>query len=183
MPMEELTFKGPVSRGASGREARQVQEWLCLHESRVVVDGDFGKATEAAVREFQGRKGLPASGGVDQPTFEALVAPLRAALAPIQAGSAPLGELLVAYARQHLAQSPREAGGQNRGPWVRQYMKGKEGGDAPWCAGFVSFLLDQAAESLGRAAPLPWTASCDMLAGHAKKAKRFVKEAQVSTAQ
>jgi hypothetical protein len=181
--MSELTFPGPVGRGATGRPARQVQEWLCLHQLRVVVDGEFGKATEAAVREFQARMGLPVSGGVDQLTFEALVAPMRAALATIQPVPGDLSQVLVAYARQHLAQSPREVGGQNRGPWVRLYMKGKEGGDAPWCAGFVSSLLQQACTVLGRAAPLPWTASCDMLAGHAKKGKRFVKEAEAAKSQ
>jgi hypothetical protein len=181
--MPELTFPGSVGRGATGRPARQVQEWLCLHQHRVVVDGNFGKATEAALREFQARMGLPVSGGVDQLTFEALVAPLQAALATIQPVPSELGQVLVAYARQHLAQSPREVGGQNMGPWVRLYMKGKEGSDAPWCAGFVSFLLHQACETLGRASPLPWTASCDMLAGHGKKAKRFVKEAEASKSQ
>ena len=181
--MPELTVPGPVGRGATGKPARRVQEWLCLHQHRVVVDGSFGQATEAAVREFQARMGLPVSGGMDQPTFEAMVAPMRAALATIQPTPGELGEALVAYARQHLAQSPREVGGQNRGPWVRLYMKGKEGGEAPWCSGFVSSLLHQASEALGVSVPLPWTASCDVLAANAKKRKRFVAESQVSKAQ
>ena len=51
-------------------------------------------------------------------------------------------------AGQHLAQGPREVGGDNRGPWVRAYMGGQDGKWARWCAGFVSTLLAQGCAAL-----------------------------------
>ena len=50
---------------------------------RRLVDGDFGPETEAAVRDFQRRRGLPETGAVDEGTCAALTAPVRATLAPL----------------------------------------------------------------------------------------------------
>jgi hypothetical protein len=83
-----------------------------------------------------------------------------AALAPIAPGGA-LGSLVVAYARQHLVQHPQEVGGENRGPWVRLYTQGQEGKDAPWCAGFATFVLEQACRTAGVPSPVPRTLACD----------------------
>lgn len=55
-------------------------------------------------------------------------------------------------------------GGQNRGPWVRLYMKGHEGPDLPWCAGFVSFVTSQAAQAFDTRLEIPYTVSCDVIA-------------------
>ena len=44
------------------------------------------------------------------------------ALRPIAAGTKTMSDLTLAYALQHVAQHPREAGGDNRGPWVRMYL-------------------------------------------------------------
>lgn len=183
MPWPEADFSAPIARGASGRQARLVQEWLSLQGVGVAIDSSFGAATEAGVKAFQARSGLPPSGTVDRATFEALLAPLRAALAPIAPGGMDLGALVTAYAKQHLAQAPREVGGQNRGPWVRLYMRGSEGPDALWCAGFVSYVLQQASETLTQPPPIPWTVSCDQLASTAKQRNRFVAEAGVAAAQ
>lgn len=172
--MSEWDFPGTIAVGAKGRPARQVQEWLCLHGVNLVIDGDFGPATRAAVRAFQSRKGLQASGTVNQSTWAALVEPMTTAVAEILPGKKSLGALAVAYARQHLAQYPREAGGQNRGPWVRLYMKGIEGSEWAWCAGFTSYLLQQAARTLGSTMPLPYTFSCDSLAASAKERGTFI---------
>ena len=67
---------------AGERDVRRVQEWLTLAGSRTDVDGDFGPATEAAVRDFQRRCALPVTGTVDERTWAALTAPLRAASGP-----------------------------------------------------------------------------------------------------
>lgn len=40
--------------------------------ARLIVDGDFGPKTEAAVREFQRRRALPETGTADRSTLEAL---------------------------------------------------------------------------------------------------------------
>jgi peptidoglycan hydrolase-like protein with peptidoglycan-binding domain len=172
--MSEWDFAGNIASGATGRQARLVQEWLSLQGFKVSVDGQFGPATEVAVRAFQKARGLQTGGVVNGTTFAALVAPMVAALAPINPGSRSLGALTLAYAKQHLAQSPREVGGENMGPWVRLYMKGNEGAEWAWCAGFVGYVLRQAAKTLGVSVPLPYTFSCDSLAAAAKEAGIFL---------
>ena len=86
--------------------------------------------------------------------------------------------MAVTYAEQHLRQSPLEIGGQNRGPWVRLYMDGNEGPDWPWCAGFASYILRQAAETLEVQLPIKTSVSCDVLAEQAKRKKIFLPEAK-----
>ncbi|MGH7233483.1 MAG: peptidoglycan-binding domain-containing protein [Nitrospiraceae bacterium] len=49
-----LTISETISRGSKRKDiVRLVQEWLNLHGSRISIDGEFGPATEAAVKEFQ----------------------------------------------------------------------------------------------------------------------------------
>src|SRR5262245_16700112 len=104
--MSDLQLLKPCRRGDKGGQVSLIQEWLCLHGENIVCDGDFGPATEAAVKGFQARKRLAVSGVVDSDTFTQLVAPMRAALSPIPRGSKTLGEFVVAYAQQHLQQHP-----------------------------------------------------------------------------
>ena len=168
MAIKELTFPGPTKKGDRGNAVKLAQEWLCLHDFHLKIDGSFGPATEFAVRQFQKQEDLPEHGRVDQATFDALVSPMKDAVNPIQAGSKGLGDLVVRYANQHLKSSPREVGGQNQGPWVRLYMNGKEGAEWPWCAGFASFVLKQACASEDLPAPIPVSFSCDVLATGAR---------------
>jgi hypothetical protein len=121
-------------------------------------------------------KSLPADGVADEETFERLIEPMNGVLTPIDPQGHALGEMVVAYARQHLKQHPREVGGQNHGPWVRLYMRGNEGASWPWCAGFVCFCLKQACDSLGLKMPLTPSFSCDSLAASAKENNRFLRE-------
>ncbi len=53
-------------------------------------------------------------------------------------------------------------------------MKGNEGAEWPWCAGFVCFVLQQAARTLGVSMPLPYTFSCDSLAAAGKERNSFL---------
>jgi len=182
MKTKELEWTGDVERGAKGKKARRVQEWLGLQGVSVAVDEDFGGATEIAVRTFQSRSGLPITGVVDQSTFDRLTAPMRQALIALPPNGRRLGELVVAYGQQHVAQAPREIGGPNMGPWVRLY-NGADGKDQLWCAGFVSTLVRQACESLGIDSPIKLSVGCDALAANAKAAERFVagKDASPTT--
>ena len=59
---------------------------------------------------------------------------------------------------------PSDVGGENRGPWVRLYMDGRDGKEWLWCAGFVCFILRQACAALDQPLPFPGTVSCDVLA-------------------
>jgi len=169
---KDLAYPGPLKRRSSGDEVRLVQGWLSLHRHHVAIDGAFGPATETALRAFQARRGVAATGVLDEATWSLLVAPMVAALTPLRR-RAPLGELVVAYAKQHLKQHPREVGGQNRGPWVRLYTDGREGEAFPWCAGFATTVLAQACATLGVPMPIERTLACDRMADTA--GTRFVR--------
>lgn len=174
--MDELTLDKDCTRGSRGARVRVVQEWLTLQGFAVAIDGAYGAATEAAVRRFQARRQLKQDGVVGTHTYAALVAPMVAALAPIEPNGRSLGRLVVAYAKQHLKAHPREVGGQNAGPWVRLYMKGNEGPEWPWCAGFACFVIEQSCEALGSAPPIQPSFSCDSLAASAKEREVFLPE-------
>jgi hypothetical protein len=173
---KELVFQGNIQRGQKNKRVRFVQEMTALQGFRTGIDGDFGPGTTEVVGQFQVARGLARTGVVDEPTFDALIQPLLRALTPIEGFQGSYGELVVAYARQHLAEHPREVGGQNGGPWVRLYMRGHEGTDWAWCAGFVCFLLQQAADTSNARVPFKRTFSCDVLAERAKNAGLFRSE-------
>lgn len=179
--MSDLTLSRNLKKGSRGNAVRLIQEWLVLHDNNIAVDGDFGPVTDLAVRRFQGKKGLTDNGIVDQKTFKELISPMTRAMEEIEPTSQRLGSLVVAYAKQHLREHPREVGGQNMGPWVRLYMKGNQGSDWPWCAGFASFVLTQACNTLGVQIPIKTSFSCDSLAASAKQNGLFVKESEVGS--
>jgi hypothetical protein len=172
--MDELKLDKNYAKGSSGRKVKLIQEWLCLNGVNIATDGDFGPATDYAVRAFQKSAGLAVDGIVGDGTFARLVLPMTAALQPVTIGRKPLGAIVAAYAEQHLGQHPREIGGQNRGPWVRLYMDGNEGPAWPWCAGFASFVLKQACGSLKVPLPVNTSYSCDVLAANAQKKGSFL---------
>jgi len=149
----ELAFPGPLTLGARGPGVRRVQEWLTLAGRAVACDGALGLRTATALGAFLEAEGLPVGLPLTERAWEALTAPLRRATAPVLAPGASLRELVVAVARQHLAEHPREVGGPNGGPWVRFYTDGHEGVAWPWCGGFVRAVLRQACASLGVAVP------------------------------
>jgi hypothetical protein len=174
--MQDLELDQNYQKDSKGQKVKLIQEWLNLRGYHLVSDGDFGPATEYAVKAFQKTLGLEADGVVGPKTFSQLVMPMTNALKPIDPGNKSLGEMVVAYARQHLQEQPREISGQNMGPWVRLYMSGNQGADWPWCAGFVSFILKQACQSLNKPLPIITSVSCDFLAASAMEKKRFLPE-------
>lgn len=173
--MSDLELDKVYERKSKGNKVKLIQEWLCLNDIQVAVDGDFGPATEAAVGQFQEREGLTANGVVGQETFATLIQPMTTAMEDIPPDDESLGEMIVSYARQHLQQHPREIGGQNRGPWVRLYMNGRDGPKRLWCAGFACYILKQACKTLGVSLPLATSFSCDKLAANAKQQEIFVE--------
>lgn len=158
-----------------------MQEWLTINGFGTSVDGNFGDATKTCVINFQKSKGLPQTGKVDQQTWDHLTVSLNKALAPIEfPANIQLPDAILRVAKQHLAQHPVEVGGQNRGPWVRVYMDGKEGPDWLWCAGFITFVMKQACTQFDRPMPIKGSVSCDILASQAKEAGLFVKGTQIA---
>ena len=171
----ELAMGSAPQLGSRGSDVRRVQEWLGLHGCATGIDADFGLATQSALEKFQRQARLTETGKVDAATWDALVAPMRRALAvPKLAASATLAATTLKFAQLHLAQHPREVGGDNCGPWVRLYMSGTQGPAHYWCAGFVTFVLRQACIALDRPMPLPGSQSCDSLAYQARERGLFV---------
>jgi hypothetical protein len=172
----ELVLSHTVRSGSSGEAVQRVQEWLDFSGYGCAVDGLFGPATERVVREFQAAQGLPVTGVVTPELFALLSAPMAKALwlpsPPEDPGRFSVWVRKVA--EQHLAQRPVEIGGQNRGPWVRLYMSGQDGADQLWCAGFVSFVMQQAAEASKLPTPIAGSFGCDSLAAQAQQAGRLV---------
>jgi hypothetical protein len=61
-----------VKQGCLGGAVRRLQGWLNDLGASLQVDGEFGPATDAAVRTFQQAQGLTADGIVGQKTWAAL---------------------------------------------------------------------------------------------------------------
>ena len=63
----------PLKKGSKGGYPSILQAFLiCLGYDTGGFDGDFGNKTESAVKTFQSKKGLQATGIADQNTFESL---------------------------------------------------------------------------------------------------------------
>jgi peptidoglycan hydrolase-like protein with peptidoglycan-binding domain len=154
------------------KDVEKIQSWLNLFAlqnpnsgTSTGIDGDFGPATEKAVKNFQKANGLTQTGVVTQTVFDVLCSPLKKAFeTPITGNN--LRELIVNTAKNHLDNHPFELvihEQTNSGPWVRSYMDAFEGKDWLWCMGFVQTIIDQAASTQGKnfKTLMPLTYSCD----------------------
>jgi len=149
MKNEDLVLDRNYKKGDEGKKVKLIQEWLCLHNILVTIDGDFGSVTQAAVKVFQSFcNNLECDGIVGSQTFKCLVQPMKEVTKSFErvppVNYASISKRITNYAFRHLIQHPREVGGQNRGPWVRLYMRGEDGTNYPWCCGFVCYILKQA---------------------------------------
>lgn len=169
----ELVFPPSVDLDSSGMKVRRLQEWLTFHGCATTIDGGFGSATEKAINDFQRKSRLPISSALTQAVWAKLVAPLDRAVSALPAGQNRVTSIL-AVAKAHLAEHPIELGGENRGPWVRSYMSGRDGAEWLWCAGFVSTVMAQGCASAGQPMPVKGSVSCDTLAAQAQANGNFV---------
>ncbi len=154
------------------KDVLKIQAWLSLFEmtnpgagTLTGIDGDFGSATDQAVKNYQKFIKVPQTGTVDQSLFDTLCNPLKKAFEGNVTGNG-LRQLVVNVAKNHLNNFPFELvinQQSNSGPWVRSYMDGKEGTDWFWCMGFVQAVIDQAASALNKdfKTLMPLTYSCD----------------------
>ena len=93
--MSEMFFDESHERGDQGMGVKRIQEWLCLNNLNVTIDGDFGPATEEAVKQFQTRNQLEPTGVVDEECFTLLVERMINATNPIMVSECiPLGEMI-----------------------------------------------------------------------------------------
>ncbi|MFC5044866.1 peptidoglycan-binding protein [Aquimarina hainanensis] len=172
---KELLLRSVQRRNGSDnyyKEVMKIQSWLTLFSiwnpnsgTATAIDGDFGPATEKAVKNFQQVHQMEENGYVDQHTFNVLTLNLK------EAFEKPLFEdtvrgLLIEAANNHLMNYPFELEirkESNSGPWVRSYMDGNEGNLWYWCMGFVQTIIDQVWSHLGKdfRTMMPLTYSCD----------------------
>ena len=61
-----------ISYGSSGSDVKKLQESLNNHGYNLVVDGQFGSKTQAAVRDYQSKNGLAVDGIVGANTWGSL---------------------------------------------------------------------------------------------------------------
>jgi len=147
----------PKRRGDKDADVTRVQEWINLQkytdgsfQITISIDGDFGPATESAVKAFQDHQQLAVDGIVGPITWGALTEPMQRGYSKlIFTEETTFAQRVIDYAHQHLSQHPTEFN-PNRGPWVRSYCYGNDGRQFPWCAGFVTTIVDMAADSVGR---------------------------------
>ncbi len=104
---KEVGLVQTVKIGARGQVVTRVQEWLTLQGFGLAIDSEFGPVSRRKVQEFQEDRGLAMTGNVNDETFEALVEPLRRALAPINPARQTLASMVIRYAEQHHKQRDR----------------------------------------------------------------------------
>jgi hypothetical protein len=144
----ELLYPGALAQGSKGPGVQRVQEWLTLAGFPCAVDSSYGPGTAKALAAFCTARALPEAGALDVPTWDALTAPLRRVLAPMPAEGRGFQAMTALFAARILTELPTEVGPrQNDGPWVRAFMLGYDGDIWEWCAGFVCFVLAQAAHA------------------------------------
>ncbi|MDA5634274.1 peptidoglycan-binding protein [Agrobacterium sp. ST15.16.024] len=177
---QELAFPGALKVGSSSSGVKRLQEWLHLNGYYTSIDGDFGASTETMLDRFAKAQGRTGAKVLDEELWVVLTAPLHRAVAKMVPG-ASFEETVLKVARQHIAERPKEAGGNNCGPWVRAYMRGAEGADQLWCAGFASLIFEQAARDMGIKVPLKRQVGVDALVADAKASGRFIAESEVGT--
>ena len=174
--------RSTVKRGMRTQTVKRIQEWLNFHSCRTGIDGDFGPATEACVKDFQRIQGTSPTGKVDAALWDLLVEPMKAALKPPpNMEQLTPQQAVLTVANQHVEQHPVEIGGANCGPWVRLYCSGNDGRQWAWCAGFVTMIMQQAYFYQDAKPPIKGSVSCDTLAAQAKSAGLFVSEKEITS--
>lgn len=183
----ELSISATQRRGGnnSSKEVTKIQSWLNLFAynypgagTATAIDGDFGPATERAVKNYQSALGNQSDGIVTPELF----ARLSQSMADTFVQSSPevsLRDRIIDVAFRHLNAGARELiikGKSNSGPWVRAYMDGNEGNDWLWCMGFVQAILDQAMSQSGQKFTdvVKRSFSCDVVAVSAKSKGNFI---------
>jgi hypothetical protein len=140
----------------------------------IPVTGVFDAETFNAVRNFQGshldkqNTPLKADGEVGDLTWWALQNPRGKVIGgainygkmPAAAfGGSAMARSALQFAINELVAGSREIGGNNKGPWVKKYLKptGLSEGNS-WCAAFISWCFLQAAGGDKDAMPFKYTA-------------------------
>lgn len=175
---DEISFPLiPYKKGDNGGEVTLIQEWLNVfsraYENNIptiVVDGDFGPATERALKRFQAQYGLKIDGIFEVDSVEAITAPMLKSFNNLDIPEGDVSDRILFVAKRFADVHPVELPG-NRGPWVRSFMRGHDGDWAAWCAGLVSTCVDLAIGTDDR--DLKWTWSTVKLKQYAKESSNI----------
>ena len=147
-----------LKKGAKGQSVTKLQELLCKAGFNVVIDGEFGRQTQKAVRAFQteniDKYGWPlVVDGVVGPLSWWSLRHRRKKIIPIHEealkvnpsktlGGSKWGRAALKMAIKEMKAGAKEIGGNNRGPWVRKYLDGLAPEGSSWCAAFVSWCYN-----------------------------------------
>jgi PAS domain S-box-containing protein len=152
---EEIGLQDHLKVDDEGLSARRVQEWLNLRGNGLAIEGDYRPVTRRVVTSLQEGLFLNATGKVEEGTFSFLIQPMIEPLKQRLAIFGSVNTAIPAYASARLERHLLGIGGQEYGPWVKLFIKGNQGDKYPWYAGFVTFILHQATESLSDEMPIP----------------------------
>lgn len=164
LTLDSFATNQVIKRPNQSLDVFKIQEWLELNRLKypaltsISIDGDFGKATESAIKEFQTFKNLPPTGEVNNATFQALTSPLRDAFEISNLNALNFRDALCKVAQIHKDNFSHELKYKkknkstlenNLGPWVRSYCDGADGEDYYWCCGFAKTIFDITCNIMG----------------------------------
>ena len=166
-----MTF---VKKGSTGPDVKELQEMLRELDYDIKVTGVFDTDTFNAVKNFQAshldkqQTPLKVDGAVGEITWWALQNPRvkvtggaidYTKMPPLSFGGATIGRKALQVAINEMAAGAREVGGNNKGPFVKKYLKptGLLEGNS-WCAAFISWCFLQAAGGDKDAMPFKYVA-------------------------
>jgi hypothetical protein len=118
-------------KGSQGDVVKEIQTLLNKFGNQLVVDGDFGNATLAAVTKFQQQNGLTATGQVDPITLDVLR----------RTKNLSLGSVALQYVGQ--TEKPGNQGFNNEAFENKMEAVGFEKGHA-WCSYFAELCAKEA---------------------------------------
>ena len=182
-----------LRRGDHGPDVGELQVRLNMLGAKLAVDGAFGPATEAAVKDFQRSSWIGADGVVDHATRKELAATYQASkVAPteppsdtratevyVATGSPDFGAMVLTIAREDLAASVRETGGHNDGIDLRRlyFDPIHLAPGSNWCAAALRSWMVRAAERLGIAMPIDGSAGAQATMAQFKAAGLWITAA------
>ncbi len=148
-----------LRRGDAGPEVVRLQQLLTERGYRAALTGIFDAETLRAVRAFQSQnldqhgQPLVVDGVVGPLTWWSLTHPKPLVLPPVpvdysamppaETGGTVRGRAALAAAIAELQAGAGEIGGNNRGPFVRKYLRDLAPEGSSWCAAFVSWCYAQ----------------------------------------
>ena len=133
-----LADASAIRLGDQGSEVAEIQGQLAELGYDLDADGDYGPATEAAVKAFQASMGLEADGLVGESTYRAL---LGKSLPQISRGSNYISRRVIQSAMAYMG-TPYVFGGSTPGGFD--------------CSGFVMYVFGNAGISLPRTADVQY---------------------------